>query len=99
MINSLAVSLETASGGARVSMIGCAVVGCGMIARFHAWALAEVPGTRLLALVSRSKSNGEKMVTDLGLSCEVYTDLAPVLARKDIQLVIITTPSGAHLEP
>lgn len=80
-------------------MLGCAIVGCGMIARFHAKALAEVPGTRLLALISRSKSNGEKMAADLGLSCEVYTDLAPVLARNDIHLVIITTPSGAHLEP
>ena len=26
-------------------------------------------------------------------------DLAPVLERKDVNLVIVTTPSGAHLEP
>ena len=34
-------------------MLGFAIVGCGMIARFHVRALAEVPGVRLVALVSR----------------------------------------------
>jgi len=34
--------------------LGVAIVGCGMIARFHARALAEIPGTKLLALISRS---------------------------------------------
>ena len=29
--------------------IGFAIVGCGMIARFHVRALAEVPGTRVAA--------------------------------------------------
>ena len=38
-------------------MLGCAIVGCGMIARFHARALAEVAGARLVALVSRNPAN------------------------------------------
>ena len=80
-------------------MPGFAIVGCGMIARFHAKALAEVPGARLLALVSRGAANARKLADDLRLSCDVYTDLAPVLARRDVDIVIVTTPSGAHLEP
>ena len=36
------------------TMLGFAIVGCGMIARFHARALAEVPGARVVALVSRN---------------------------------------------
>jgi predicted dehydrogenase len=79
--------------------LGCAIVGCGMIARFHARALQEVAGARLLALVSRQQANGRKVNEELGLSCEVYADLAPVLARPDVHIVIITTPSGAHAEP
>ena len=35
------------------SKLGFAIVGCGLIARFHAKALAEVPHTKLVALVSR----------------------------------------------
>jgi predicted dehydrogenase len=79
--------------------LGCAIVGCGMIARFHARALAEVPDARLLALVSRRRDSAATLATELGLSCDLYTDLAPVLARPDVQVVIVTTPSGAHLEP
>jgi UDP-N-acetyl-2-amino-2-deoxyglucuronate dehydrogenase len=78
---------------------GFAIVGCGMIARFHARALAEVPGARLVALVSRSAANGRKMCQELGIECAVFEDLAKALARPDVHVVIITTPSGAHLEP
>ena len=80
-------------------MLGCVIVGCGMIARFHARALAEVPGTKVVALVGRSEANADKMRQELGLACDVSTDLHEVLLRKDIDIVIITTPSGAHMEP
>ncbi len=79
--------------------LGCAIIGCGMIARFHARALAEVPDARLVALVSRRESNARAMATELNLDCALATDLNAVLARPDVQAVIITTPSGAHLEP
>jgi UDP-N-acetyl-2-amino-2-deoxyglucuronate dehydrogenase len=78
---------------------GLCLVGCGMIARFHARALADVPGARVGALVSRNLDNARKMATDLGLDCPAYTDLAAALARSDIHAVIVTTPSGAHWEP
>jgi predicted dehydrogenase len=70
-----------------------------MIARFHAKALQEVKGAKLVGLVSRKVENAEKMAKELGLKCECYGDLAPALARKDTSIVIVTTPSGAHMEP
>jgi UDP-N-acetyl-2-amino-2-deoxyglucuronate dehydrogenase len=81
------------------SPLGCAIVGCGLIARFHARAIADVPDTKVVALVSRSAANARKLADEQGLAGDVYTDLAPVLARRDVHVVIITTPSGAHLEP
>jgi UDP-N-acetyl-2-amino-2-deoxyglucuronate dehydrogenase len=80
-------------------MLGCAIVGCGMIARFHARALAEVPGTKVVVLVGRSLGNAGKMRAELGLACDIATDLQEVLRRKDVDMVVITTPSGAHMEP
>jgi UDP-N-acetyl-2-amino-2-deoxyglucuronate dehydrogenase len=80
-------------------MLGFAIVGCGMIARFHARALADVPGTRLVALVSRHPANARAVAESAGTACDIYTELAPVLSRNDVQVVIVTTPSGAHLEP
>jgi len=80
-------------------MLGFAIVGCGMIARFHARALAEVPGVRLVALVSRKVENAEKLAHELELRCDSYANLSPVLGRGDVHVVTVTTPSGAHLEP
>jgi predicted dehydrogenase len=79
--------------------IGCVIVGCGMIARFHVKALADVAGTKVVALVSRTRTNADKLMQECGLSCDVYPDLVPALLRKDVHVVIIATPSGAHLEP
>jgi len=81
------------------SPLGIAIVGCGMIARFHARAIAEIPNTRIVALVSRQVANAEKLNTELGLKCDCYDNLAPALARRDVSIVVITTASGAHMEP
>jgi predicted dehydrogenase len=80
-------------------MLGFAIVGCGMIARFHARALADVPDTRLVALVSRNPANAQKLAETVGVSCDVATDLKQVLGRRDVDVMIVTTPSGAHLGP
>ena len=80
-------------------MLGFAIVGCGMIARFHIRALADVPNTKVVALVSRSAESAQKLKDELQLTCDIATDLDTVLKRKDVDVVIITTPSGAHAEP
>jgi UDP-N-acetyl-2-amino-2-deoxyglucuronate dehydrogenase len=80
-------------------MLGFAIVGCGMIARFHARALADVPNTRVAAVVSRTIASAQTMKDELKLNCEVASDLNAVLKRPDVDVVIITTPSGAHMEP
>ena len=80
-------------------MLGVAIVGCGMIARFHARALQEVPGARVVALVSRNRANAQAVADAAAGPCEIYSDLAQALARPGVHTVIITTPSGAHMEP
>jgi predicted dehydrogenase len=70
-----------------------------MIARFHARALAELPEARLKALVSRNPANARAVADEAHTACDIYTELASVLERRDVQIVIITTPSGAHMEP
>ena len=80
--------------------IGFAIVGCGMIARFHVRALAEVPGARVAALVTRNAASAEKLIAETGIApVPIFTDLADALKRPDVDVVIVTTPSGAHLEP
>jgi predicted dehydrogenase len=80
-------------------MPGIAIVGCGMIAAFHVRALGEVPGTRVVALADQIPAAAEKLSKTLNLNCDTYTDIQPMLARKDVDVVIVATPSGAHMEP
>jgi len=80
-------------------MLGFAIIGCGLIARFHVRALKEIPGTSIRALVSRNPQNARGLAQSEKLTCDIYNDPAPTLARDDVHVVIITTPSGAHLEP
>jgi UDP-N-acetyl-2-amino-2-deoxyglucuronate dehydrogenase len=80
------------------SSLGVAIVGCGMIARFHARALAEIPDVRLVALVSRSEGAARKFADELGSSPALFTRLDDALALRKVQIVIVTTPSGVHLE-
>src|SRR5258708_125655 len=79
--------------------LGFCIVGCGMIARFHVRALEEVPGAKVTAYVSRSKASADKLIADTLTPVPVFTDLSEALKRPDVDVVIITTPSGAHQEP
>src|SRR5205085_429721 len=61
---------------------------------------AEIPGAQVTALVSRSTGSAEKMARELNLgNVQIATDLSTALTRSDVHAVIVTTPSGAHLEP
>ncbi len=68
-----------------------------MIAEFHAQAIAQVPGAKLIGVATRSAAKAETFAAKHRLPFHT-TDLATLLARPDIQVVCITTPSGAHLE-
>src|SRR4051812_18722459 len=80
--------------------LGFALIGCGMIARFHVRALQEIPGARVAALVSRNPGNGHKLIEETGIpACPVFPTVAEALKAPGVDAVVITTPSGAHLEP
>ena len=79
--------------------LGIAIVGCGMIARFHTRALAEIPSLKLTTLVTRNPASAEKLIAETGIGpATICTRLEDALKRPDVDLVIVTTPSGAHLE-
>jgi UDP-N-acetyl-2-amino-2-deoxyglucuronate dehydrogenase len=79
-------------------VLGFGIIGVGMIADFHARALAEVPGAQLIGVASRQSTNAAEFAHKHGAAFST-TSVDELVARPDIQAVCITTPSGAHLRP
>jgi UDP-N-acetyl-2-amino-2-deoxyglucuronate dehydrogenase len=80
-------------------MIGFGIVGCGMIARFHAAAIREIPGAQLVALQSRNPANAAKVHEAVGQHVAYYPTVEALLRHTGLDVVVICTPSGHHLEP
>jgi len=68
-----------------------------MIAEFHAAALAAMTGGRLVACQSATPGKAEAFAKRHG--GQAYEDMAMFLADGALDVVIVATPSGAHLEP
>ena len=84
-------------------MIGIGIVGCGMIARIHLRALNDIPGTKVSAVFDQVPAAAQKLQKEVldqwNIRCDDASDLVALVKRKDVDIVIITTPSGNHMEP
>jgi predicted dehydrogenase len=77
--------------------IGFGIVGCGMIANFHARAIADLRGAKLVACFDARPESADKFAESTG--CKAYHSLDAMLADPAVDVVTIGTPSGAHMEP
>jgi UDP-N-acetyl-2-amino-2-deoxyglucuronate dehydrogenase len=77
--------------------IGFGIVGCGMISRFHAKAVADIRGAKVTACFDSITPAADKFGAEIG--CKVYHDLDKMLADRAVDVVTICTPSGVHMEP
>lgn len=68
-----------------------------MISKFHARAIGDVRGAKLVACVDRVPQLADALAAEFG--CRAYHDLKAMLADEKVQVVVIGTPSGAHMEP
>ncbi len=77
--------------------LGFGIVGCGMIAGFHARAIREVRGAKLAACYDAVPAAADRLAAQSG--ARAYHDLDAMLADPAVQVVTVATPSGAHMEP
>ena len=74
--------------------LGFAIVGTGMVARYHAQAIRSTDGTHLAAVCRADAARRAEAEKELGAPCsESYEAL---LARPDVDAVCLCTPSGLH---
>lgn len=76
---------------------GFGIIGLGLIADFHARAINEMAGGKLVACLSRDKNKAINFAEKY--KCYPYHSLEEFLLHQDLDIVTICTPSGAHLEP
>ncbi len=77
--------------------IGFGIVGVGVIASFHARAIAEISGANLAACFDVAPERSRKFAEEFGGNPR--ESLADLLTDPAVNAVIICTPSGLHLEP
>jgi len=79
-----------------MSVLRFGIVGAGMIAAIHRDAIAALEGARLSGIMDRGSGRGAALAP--GLDTTGSDDLAAFVARDDIDVITIASPSGAHLE-
>ncbi len=81
-----------------MSQFGFGIVGCGVIANFHAEAIKRMKGTKLVACFDHHPENAKRFAA-ANPGVTAYHDLDQMLADPTLHIVTICTPSGAHMEP
>jgi predicted dehydrogenase len=69
-----------------------------MIAAYHAQAIAQTTGGRLIGVTSRSAAAVATFAQKHAVPFST-TRIEELIAHPDINVICVTTPSGAHLEP
>lgn len=78
--------------------LGFGIIGCGVIADFHVQAISNLKGAHLVGLADQFAEPVARLAKKSGVGFST-TKIDELLARPDIDIVCVTTPSGAHLEP
>jgi UDP-N-acetyl-2-amino-2-deoxyglucuronate dehydrogenase len=73
---------------------GVGIAGAGTIGAVHAEALDELQDARLVAVAETREVTGRKLAEAHG--AEWHAELGELLARPDVDVVILCTPSGLH---
>jgi predicted dehydrogenase len=78
-----------------MSPIGFGIVGLGM-GHERAKTIVKTEGAKLVAVCDLNEERLKKSSTEFG--CEGYTEFKKMLRRKDLDVVMVMTPSGTHAD-
>ena len=76
--------------------LGIAIIGCGLISRFHLTALSDVEEFRIAGVWDASDEAGKSVGETFGIP--VHRSLNELLSDPGVQVVDICLPSGLHAE-
>jgi len=73
-----------------------ALIGCGMIANFHATAIERIPDAELVGVFDAYRPGADRFAAERGV--RVFETQEELLACSEVDAVCICTPSGLHTE-
>jgi len=73
------------------------IIGAGLIADIHAKAIQSLENARLIGICSTNPDKARKLAEKY--DCNTFKDSGELLCSSEIEIVIIATPSGSHMEP
>ena len=76
--------------------LGVGIVGTGMIAQFHATALQQVEDVRLIGVYSSTEQKRQSFADKW--NCQAFASLQALFSADDLDMILIATPSGTHLD-
>jgi predicted dehydrogenase len=80
-----------------VKQLNVGVIGLGEIGAIHCEALMQLPQAKLLAVADIDEARAKHIAGQTG--AQAYQDYQELLAREDIEAVVIATPDHLHKEP
>jgi predicted dehydrogenase len=80
-----------------VRQLNIGVIGLGEIGAIHCESLLQIPQAKLLAVADIDEAKAKQIAKQTG--AQPYQDYKELLARNDIDAVIIATPDHLHKEP
>lgn len=83
---------------AQHKQLGLAVVGCGVIGRMRATLAKDYPGIGWIGLSDMNETLGNRLKDDIGADY-FTTDFRALIARPEVDAVIVATSTWAHVEP
>ena len=72
------------------------IVGAGVIAGFHAKAIADLSNAQLCCVFDINEVSANKFASEYG--CKAYSSLETMLDIEKLEILTIATPSGLHME-
>jgi len=84
-------------GAATKDTIGFGIIGCGVIAPFHAQSIQAAVGAEIVACCDVVEGKAKAFAGKHGIK-HVYRDLDDMLKQDNLQAVCICTPSGLHAQ-
>lgn len=74
--------------------VGYAIIGCGMIARFHIAAIQEIENARLVGVFDQQQINANRIAAEFQV--KAYESMPELWEDTQVDAVCICTPSGLH---